>query len=100
MIENAVTQDTLIEYDDHRDTQDTDFIMPTTIGADDSRHLFSYFGIFLTYITPRDLTVGMNSCVILIICDIFFQLLFEQLHTISIDNQFVFDFCVCQLIAF
>ena len=60
MIENAVTQDTFVEYDDHRDELETYFIVPATIGPEDGRHLFSYLGVFLTYITPRDLTVGMK----------------------------------------
>lgn len=62
MIENTVTQDTFVEYDDHRDESETHFVVPATIGPEDGRHLFSYLGIFLTYITPRDLTVGtINS---------------------------------------
>lgn len=60
MIANTVTQDTFIEYDDRRDEPDTYFIVPATIGPEDGRHLFSYLGVFLSYITPRDLTVGMN----------------------------------------
>lgn len=59
---NAVTQDTFVEYDDHRDELDSHFNVPATIGPDDSRHIFSgeFLRVFLTYITPRDLTVGMN----------------------------------------
>lgn len=58
MITNA-TLDTFVEYDERRnDEQDTYFIVPATIGPEDGRHLFSYLGVFLTYITPRDLTVG------------------------------------------
>lgn len=61
MIAN-VSQDTFIEYDDHRD-EDTYFIVPATIGPEDGRHLFSYLGVFLTYITPNDMTVGTNLAV-------------------------------------
>lgn len=64
MIENAVTQDTFVEYDDHRNELETYFIVPATIGPEDGRHLFSYLGVFLTYITPRDLTVGMKFILI------------------------------------
>lgn len=35
--------------------------MSTSIGADDGRHLFRYIGVLLSYITPHDLTVGMQS---------------------------------------
>lgn len=66
MIENAVTQDTFVEYD-HRDESETYFIVPATIGPEDGRHLFSYLGVFLTYITPRDLTVGMNFLLLILI---------------------------------
>lgn len=59
MIAN-VTQDTFVEYDEHKNGQGTHFNVPATIGPEDGRHLFSYLGIFLTYITPRDLTVGMT----------------------------------------
>lgn len=79
MIENAVTQDTFIEYDDRRDQSETYFIVPATIGPEDGRHLFSYLGVFLTYITPRDLTVGMNYNLFLIQCfllTVFFLLLY------------------------
>lgn len=61
MITNA-TLDTFVDYDERRnDEQDTYFIVPATIGPEDGRHLFSYLGVFLTYITPRDLTVGTQS---------------------------------------
>lgn len=60
MIAN-VTQDTFVEYGDNANEQDSYFIVPATIGPEDGRHLFSYLGVFLTYITPRDLTVGTHS---------------------------------------
>lgn len=53
-----VTQDTFVEYDDHKNAREPHFTVPSTIGPEDGRHLFSYLGIFLTYITPRDLHVG------------------------------------------
>lgn len=62
MIENAVTQDTFVEYDDRKDISITHFTVPSTIGPEDGRHLFSYIGVFLTQLTPRDLTVGMDYC--------------------------------------
>lgn len=57
MFTNA-TQDTFVEYDDRRNEHDPHFTVPATIGPEDGRHLFSYLGVFLTYITPRDLHVG------------------------------------------
>lgn len=57
MIENTVTQDTFVEYDDQRNDISEYFIVPSTIGPEDGRHLFSYLGVFLTYFTPRDLNV-------------------------------------------
>lgn len=63
MIPN-VTQDTFVEYDGHKNAHETHFSVPATIGPEDGRHLFSYLGIFLTYITPRDLHVGKTSIAI------------------------------------
>lgn len=72
-VNTAVTQDTFVEYDDHRNEQDTHFNVPATIGPDDGRHLFSYLGIFLAYITPRDLTVGMKWIVIVLNLNVIFK---------------------------
>lgn len=71
MIENAVTQDTFVEYNDHRNELETYIIVPATIGPEDGRHLFSYLGVFLTYITPRDLTVGMKFILIRFLFSVF-----------------------------
>lgn len=57
MITN-VTHDNFVEYDDQKNVRETHFTVPSTIGPDDGRHLFSYLGIFLSNITPRD--VGMK----------------------------------------
>lgn len=72
-----VTQDTFVEYDDHKNDRETHFTVPSTIGPEDGRHLFSYLGIFLTYITPRDLHVGMKSALTFALIEKFqFLLLF------------------------
>lgn len=54
-----MAQDNFIEYKDERDVTET-YNLPTTIGPDDGRHLFRYIGVLLSYITPHDLTVGMQ----------------------------------------
>lgn len=64
-----VTQDTFVEYDDHKNGRETHFTVPATIGPEDGRHLFSYLGIFLTYITPRDLTVV--NCILELLKNVF-----------------------------
>lgn len=74
MLTNA-TQDTFVEYDDHRNEHETHFTVPATIGPEDGRHLFSYLGVFLTYITPRDLHVG-NSLAQVLFCDFIWKIVF------------------------
>lgn len=66
MIANA-TQDNFVEYDDHKIGHEAHFTVPATIGPDDGRHIFSYLGTFLTYITPRDVGKAnvLISCFIL-----------------------------------
>lgn len=34
------------------------YVVPNTIGPEDGRHLFTYIGQFLIYITPGDLSIG------------------------------------------
>lgn len=47
--------DKFVEYGDATSELET-YNVPA-IGPDDGRHLFSYLGVFLTYITPHDITV-------------------------------------------
>lgn len=34
------------------------YIVPNTIGPEDGRHLFTYIGHFLIYVTPNDISIG------------------------------------------
>ncbi|XP_055313927.1 prominin-1-A isoform X2 [Sitodiplosis mosellana] len=101
MIENAVTQDTFVEYDDHRDEPETYFIVPATIGPEDGRHLFRYLGVFLTYITPRDLTVV--NCILELLKHVFetrvtvVNLVWEAL---KVESGFIGLMVIFLLIAF
>lgn len=81
MLTNA-TQDTFVEYDDQRNEHETHFTVPATIGPEDGRHLFSYLGIFLTYITPRDLHVGTTHLPILFHNFIFFVFQYELFYCV------------------
>ncbi|XP_031635257.1 uncharacterized protein LOC116348398 isoform X2 [Contarinia nasturtii] len=101
MIENAVTQDTFIEYNDNRDTSVTHFTVPATIGPEDSRHLFSYIGVFLTHITSRDLTVV--NCILELLKNVFetkvsaVDLVWEAL---KVESGFIGLMVIFLLIAF
>lgn len=97
MIAN-VTHDNFVEYDDHKNVHETHFTVPSTIGPDDGRHLFSYLGIFLTYITPRDVA----NCILELLKSVFetktslVKLIWEAL---KVESGFICLMAIFVLIA-
>lgn len=49
-------------FDSYGNKKDVDtYMVSTTFGSDEGRHIFTYLNVLLTYIVPHDLAIGMHT---------------------------------------